>query len=88
MSICKACGADIIWIKVISSGKAMPLDPSPTDAGNVAARKIFDTDDWIGYVISAAQPPKVNYGRYMPHHATCPNWKTNRTNISRRNDHE
>jgi hypothetical protein len=68
MTSCRACGAPIIWART-GSGKAMPLDAQPNPAGNVELTgdscKVWGTaHDW----------PEDQL-RYMPHHATCPNWR-------------
>lgn len=71
MAKCKACGAEIIWIKT-ARGKAMPIDekPIPYYKGNndriiTPDRKIVrcdldgKTEDFIGF-------------GYISHFATCP----------------
>lgn len=68
MSTCRACQAPIIWART-GSNKSIPIDPEPTDNGNVelvnGTAKVWGT--------SHQWPPETP--RYTPHHATCPNWK-------------
>lgn len=68
-STCKGCGAPIWWVTTAAHGRAMPLDPDPTPTGNV-------TLDPQGRAVvhAAGQATLDDAERYMPHHATCPNW--------------
>ena len=72
MSICKGCGAPIIWIKT-KSGRAMPCDEKPlkfyrnrygtetlvTDKGEVVKCELTENSDFHGI-------------GYRPHWETCP----------------
>jgi len=75
---CKGCGAEIIWIKMYGSGKAMPVNAEPV-------RVLYEegTDKFIrpdGVVISGRQigdawdddPEKTVMEAYLSHFATCP----------------
>jgi hypothetical protein len=68
-SACRACGQRIAWVTT-SHGNAMPVDPEPTPAGNVAVMR-----DGAGRVISRVatqtRPPEAFETVYMPHVATC-----------------
>lgn len=35
MSVCRSCGAPIVWATVRTSGRRIPLDAEPSSAGNV-----------------------------------------------------
>ena len=68
MARCKACGAEIIWIKM-SSGKAMPCDPDP----------VRYTPDPNGELILVQGNGRIvrgvrgsNAAGYVSHFATCP----------------
>ena len=66
MNACRSCGAEIRWVRTAANGKAMPLDALPTPAGNVEITP-------AGAVVHA-QATLDGGERWMPHHATCPNW--------------
>ena len=75
MRQCKACGAQIIWIKT-PGGKSMPCDAQPVtyQAQSKAKDKIVTQN---GEVISCIIGPEdINEATgigYVPHWATCPN---------------
>lgn len=67
MNTCSACSAPILWART-GSNKPIPLDPDPTDAGNV------ELDNGVAKVWGTSHQWPTGTPRYMPHHATCPNW--------------
>lgn len=69
-SRCRACGAEIRWERTAARDRAIPLDPDPIETGNV----VLDDDGRA--VVLGAGSLDLDGGRprYMPHHATCPNW--------------
>lgn len=73
MSTCRACSSPIRWARTVN-GRAIPLDQEPTADGNV----ILDGD--TAHVIgnTGTVPFELAHladeDRWMPHHATCPNW--------------
>lgn len=67
MSHCKACGAAITWAITEASGRSIPLDPTPTAAGNLV---IVDRTQADTPVVRVVMPG--NGEAFMPHHATCP----------------
>ena len=60
---CRSCRAPIVWART-TAGRLMPLDPTPTDAGNV---EIIN-----GHAVVHGQAPLAHRNLYMPHFATCP----------------
>lgn len=65
---CRSCQAPIIWVKTVT-GRSMPVDPTPTAAGNV----------WLEpspHQITANVIAPANMGNYpvlrTSHFATCP----------------
>lgn len=65
MSACRSCGATVLWTRTVA-GKAMPLDPTPIDGGNVVL------ENGRARVVSKANPAPDGAKRYVSHHATCP----------------
>lgn len=66
---CRTCQAPIGFIRT-EHGKVMPVDPTPTAAGNVAVHKdVHGT--LVGRVISEELPAAPWETVYMPHFATC-----------------
>lgn len=71
MSACRACGAAIRWEKTATNDKAIPLDPAPTEDGNVVLR------DGRAHVLGPLEKLAAvanDEDLFMPHHATCPRW--------------
>ena len=71
MSKCRSCGADILWVRM-ASGKAMPVDASPTVGGNIQVK-----GDGTASVASA-EAVEMARGELVPtlhysHFVTCPN---------------
>ena len=72
MARCKACGAEIKWIKM-KSGKSMPVDSDAIlfDPWSENAKPdTFITVD--GEIVKGIPTPPVNTVGYKPHWATCP----------------
>ena len=70
---CRACGAEIIWIKTLN-GKSMPCDATPIyyRLNSESKEKIVTSK---GVVVSAdrVSDPGVAYGTgFVPHWSTCP----------------
>lgn len=67
MAKCKGknCGAEIMWCTWRESGAAIPIDPKPNAAGNLAR---------IGDKVHAysENDARLHREKFMPHHATCP----------------
>lgn len=64
---CRSCGAPIIWART-TGGKLIPVDPDPTDNGNVELVDGLDRPTAIVH----AQPPLAAPPMRLPHFATCP----------------
>lgn len=70
LSECRGCAAPIIFARLITTGKAIPLNPIPHPDGNVACR--MHMGRLIGFVISKDhRPGPQDLWRMFPHHATC-----------------
>lgn len=78
MSKCRSCGADIIWIKMKATGKAMPCDSAkisysenmhPRATGNTVLTLVTEH----GTVVRTAFDPAGDKIGYTSHFATCPN---------------
>lgn len=68
-SKCRSCGAAIRWARTVN-GKAIPLDVEQSIAGNVRLDGA-GIAHVLGPLDLVADPDEL---RWMPHHATCPNW--------------
>jgi len=64
---CRSCREPIVWART-PAGKLMPLDPTPTEQGNV---EMVD-----GLAVVHHQPTLTDTNLYMPHFATCPEGAT------------
>ena len=73
MSVCKSCGAEILWVKT-ESGKAMPLDAKPVDGTKVDGTCIVDH----GVAKFGAIDCPRDTPQFVSHFATCPNAKKHR----------
>lgn len=68
-SQCRSCDAPIVWARTVN-GKSMPVDPEPTEGGNVEL--IPEPTGSAVRAIVHGQPPLGAPPLHMPHHATCP----------------
>ena len=57
MAACRDCGLAIRFVKIIKTGKMLPVDPVPDENGNVWAWP-RNAREWDGLVLSAAKAPK------------------------------
>lgn len=69
MSTCRTCHRPIRWVRLLTSGRALPLDPLPVANGNVALEEVDDGEFAARYVRLDDPYPGP---RYRPHFATCP----------------
>lgn len=74
MSKCRSCGAKILWAEVVGSRKLIPLDPEPSERGNVKVEQ-----SWAGIPraktfgsLEALELRDAGHELYVAHHATCP----------------
>ena len=73
---CGTCNAEIVWARMVASGKANPLDRKPVANGNVVLLR-RDGDHLVGEVRPTDEPPS-DVPRYVSHFATCPQRKQHR----------
>ena len=67
MSACRSCGRPVIWA-VTPGGRSIPLDPDPTDDGNLT----LDTSS-LRAVATPARATTAGYRKlYRSHFTTCP----------------
>lgn len=67
MAACKSCGAKIRWAKSVSTGKMIPLDPTPADGGKFGL--IIEPGDSVPLAVAAQPHHSLRYDR---HSASCP----------------
>ena len=78
MNACRACKKPIRWART-ANDRPIPLDPTPTDDGNVVLSGVGGTGAPVAHVIGKHGLPLelahlADEPRYMPHHATCEKW--------------
>ena len=66
---CDDCQARIVFVKMLDTGRSVPVDPIPNDAGSVCARLVGN--QMQGYVESATHAYQRPFTRYMAHFASC-----------------
>ena len=73
MAHCKACGAEIIWIKMVS-GKSMPCDARPIPFTPVfpATRSDMTLVTESGMTVKGRYDADSEYVGYRSHFASCP----------------
>jgi hypothetical protein len=77
VSACKSCGASVIWVEVRSSGKRMPLCPTPSAHGNVRKLEHGGLADVLnGMELAEARVRKELL--FTSHFASCPAAKGHR----------
>lgn len=80
-STCRSCGRPIVWATFKSSGKNTPIDPEPTDRGNIRL-KATGTENGraVFEALLVRQKDRVQHERlHTSHFATCPNAAAHRT---------
>lgn len=68
---CRGCGKQIIWTRT-PAGRNMPCDPELITFTAGKGNETFITPD--GQTKRGARSEEGEQG-YIPHWATCPNWK-------------
>jgi len=66
MTVCKSCGAPLLWV-MTAQGKSMPLDAQSCFDGNI----YFDDDERPVFLAKGELPPEGKI-LYKSHFATCP----------------
>ena len=71
MSACGSCGAQIRWV-LTEAGERMPIDPLPTDDGNIVPVGGSSQAEPRAHTLHKGERPPEGVPRFMPHWATCP----------------
>jgi hypothetical protein len=69
-SHCRSCGAVIIWAET-EKGKSIPIDPTPTEDGNI--RLVVREQPQSPIAIVVTKPENRDTDMFKSHFATCPN---------------
>lgn len=81
MATCKSCDAPVRWAKTVA-GKSIPLDPVPTNTGNIRLVQGGGTDGGLLAEVMTGDVLAEHLARgkttYTTHFATCPNAKAHR----------
>lgn len=67
VSVCRSCGAPIVWATVRTSGRRIPLDAEPSSAGNV----LLHSDGTCQVLIRGLQIAVAGATWHTSHLATC-----------------
>lgn len=76
MSKCRSCGAEIIWIKMRGTGKAMPCDAkkiSYSENMHPGASSALTLVTESGTIVRTVFDPAGDKIGYISHFSTCPN---------------
>lgn len=76
MSNCRACGAEIMWIKMKGTGKNMPVDAKPISYSenlHPGAEGALTLVTAGGTIVRTQFDPAGDKVGYTSHFATCPN---------------
>lgn len=73
MTKCKWCPCEILWA-VTDKGHRIPLDPAPSDRGNLA----LEFRPGAVPIATVVDPSKVSGPLWIAHMATCPGWQKKR----------
>lgn len=69
--ICELCQSEVLWGRTVKNGKAIPIDPVPSDEGNLAMFR--DATGRLNVrAVKPDEPLRPLEKRVMPHFATCP----------------
>lgn len=71
---CRSCGARILWRTVDMSGKTMPVDPTPSEEGNIRLYPDGETCRVLSKE-GAAVARIAGEPIYLPHFKSCPQGK-------------
>jgi hypothetical protein len=72
MARCRECDTKIMFVRIETTGRAMPVDPFPDPDGNVYARHTTTPGGLLGHVTKHDEPLPEGWRIYMPHFASCP----------------
>lgn len=75
--LCRSCRAPIRWAPTRATGAPMPLDATPTSAGNVTleANLLGELEAVVHPNAALGTLRRAGVELFMPHHATCPHGK-------------
>lgn len=71
MSECKTCHRPITWTTNVVTGKRMPVDPTPTEAGNIILLSGNDGPESRVLTKAELEARPTSAGLYVSHFATC-----------------
>lgn len=74
--LCRSCRAPIRWVRMAASGRPNPLDPEPSERGNIVI-----LEDGRGLVVIGARLEErraQGVPLYLSHFVTCPDRERHR----------
>lgn len=79
MSVCRSCGAPILWAQTVND-RRIPIDADPVDDGNLVLT-YPSPGTALALVVDPAQTTLGDPPRYISHYVTCPDadsWRKHR----------
>lgn len=70
---CRGCLREMLWATVISTGKAIPLDPEPVENGNLVLAELAPGAALRVAYVSDVTELNPLAPRYQSHFVSCPN---------------
>jgi hypothetical protein len=72
VSVCRSCGAPILWATTAAGGKRIPLDPDPQPDGNLLLTYPSPGSAPLAVHVDPEQLALDDQLRYLTHFVTCP----------------
>jgi hypothetical protein len=76
LGICASCRAPVLWATNVTSGRRNPIDPRPTEGGNV--KLTVGPAALVYEVPPAGERHKLAGTLHISHFVTCPNATSHR----------
>lgn len=69
MAACRECGRPIVFVRMTTGGKLLPVEAAPDEDGNVVAKRV--AGNLHGHVLKKDEEPPHGFTRYLAHYAIC-----------------
>ena len=71
-SECRSCRAPIVWARTAFNGTPIPVNPDPTDDGNLLVELFGEGDRLVATVLPPGDVRITEETTYTSHFVTCP----------------